>query len=300
MTLLGGIEAGGTKVICAVASDLPRIDTQTAIPTTTPAETLRQAIEFFRRQTRTPAAVGVASFGPVDIDPSSAGYGRIGRTPKPGWTGTDVLGPLRAALGVPVRLDTDVNGAALAEARWGAGRGCRTLVYLTVGTGIGGGALVEGRLLHGLRHPEMGHIRIPHDPALDAFAGACPFHGDCLEGLASGEAIRQRWGQSTETLPPQHPAWELEAGYLAAGLTSIALTLSPERIVLGGGVMQQPQLLPLIRRRFHDLLAGYSVGDMTAAELDRYIVPSTLGGRAGVLGALALARDALTDAPSPS
>ena len=292
MSLFGGIEAGGTKFVCAVAVEPPTIGDQAEFRTTTPGETLATAAAFFRRQEQPLSAVGLASFGPIDIDPSSPTYGRIGRTPKPGWSGADVVAALRDALGVPVRVDTDVNGAALAEARWGAGQGLQNLVYLTIGTGIGGGAMVEGRLLHGLRHPEMGHIRIPHDRRTDPFAGVCPFHGDCLEGLASGEAIRQRWGQSAEMLPPDNPAWALEAGYLAAGLTSIALILSPQRIILGGGVMKQAQLFPLIRGWFRDLLGGYSVGNMTAAELDRYIVPSALGGRAGVLGALALAQDA--------
>ncbi len=295
MTLLGGIEAGGAKFVCAVATDPPEIDEQTTIATTTPAETLAAVIDFFRRQTRPIAALGLASFGPIDIDRSSPAYGRIGRTPKPGWAGADIAGALRDALRVSVLVDTDVNGAALAEARWGAGHDVRNLVYVTVGTGIGGGALIDGRLLHGLRHPEMGHIHIPHDRTADPFVGVCPFHEDCLEGLASGEAIRQRWGQRAETLQPHHPAWGLEVQYLAAGLASIALTLSPERIILGGGVMKQAHLVPLIRRRFHELLGGYSVGDMTPAELDRYIVPATLGDRAGVLGALALAQDTLVD-----
>jgi fructokinase len=293
MSLFGGIEAGGTKFVCAVAAEPPTIDDRVEFRTTLPAETLAAAVAFFQRQAEPVSAVGLASFGPIDVDPASPTYGRIGRTPKAGWAGADIAVALHDALGVSVRVDTDVNGAALAEARWGAGRDVRNLVYVTVGTGIGGGALVEGHLLHGLRHPEMGHIHIPHDRRADPFDGVCPFHRDCLEGLASGEALRQRWGQNAETLPPDHPAWDLEARYLAAGLASIALILSPQRIILGGGVMKQTQLLPLIRRRFHDLLAGYSVGDMTAAELDRYIVPSTLGGRAGVLGALALAQDAL-------
>jgi fructokinase len=299
MSRLGGIEAGGTKFVCAVAREPPTVDDQIEFRTTTPDETLATAIAFFRRQAQPVSAVGLASFGPIDINPTSPAYGRIGRTPKPGWSGVDVVAALRDALGVPVRVDTDVNGAALAEARWGAGQRLQNLVYLTVGTGIGGGALVEGQLLHGLRHPEMGHIPVPHDRRADPFAGACPFHSDCLEGLASGEAIRQRWGRIAETLPPDHPAWDLEAQYLAAGLTSIALILSPQRIILGGGVMQQTQLFPRIRGRFRDLLGGYSVGDMTAAELDRYIVPSALGGRAGVLGALALAQDAIGEL-SPS
>jgi fructokinase len=192
---------------------------------------------------------------------------------------------------VPVAFDTDVNGAALGEHCWGAGRGADPLVYVTVGTGIGGGAIVNGRLLHGLLHPEMGHVRLPHARDVDPFAGSCPYHDDCLDGLASGRALRERWGAAAETLPPSHPAWDLEAHYLALGLVAIIAVLSPQRIVVGGGVMRQPQLLLEVRRRVRALLNGYI--EPLDRSLEDYIVPPALEGRAGVLGALALARSHL-------
>jgi fructokinase len=232
----------------------------------------------------------VASFGPVDLDPESPTYGTITSTPKPGWAGTDVRGRLGLAFGVPVGFDTDVNGAALGEHRWGAAQDVSTFVYLTVGTGIGGGGLVRGRPLHGLVHPEMGHMRVPHDRQRDPFPGICPYHGDCLEGLAAGPALETRWDQPGEKLSHDHPAWALEAEYLALGLTNLILTLSPERIILGGGVMARRHLFPLIRTRVQRLLAGYVTAPAVLDEIDRYIVPPALGDRAGVLGAIALAR----------
>jgi fructokinase len=239
------------------------------------------------------AAVGIASFGPVDLHPASPTWGFITTTPKPGWAHTDVAGPFRAALGVPVAFDTDVNGAALAEHRWGAGREVDPLVYLTVGTGVGGGAVVNGRLLHGLVHPEIGHLRLPHDRGVDPFRGACPYHGDCLDGLASGRALRERWGVPAETLPADHPAWALEAEYLALGVASVVAVLSPRRIVIGGGVLRHGALLPRVRRRVVELLAGYLLAREIVEDVDAYLVPPALGDRAGVLGALALAHDAL-------
>ena len=248
--LYGAIEAGGTKFVCLVGSGPDDIRAETRFPTTTPEATLRNALEFLRaEQVRQGplAAVGIASFGPVDLHPGSATFGFITSTPKPGWANVDVAGAARAALGVPVGFDTDVNAAGLAEWRWGAAQGLDSVLYLTVGTGIGGGGLMDGRLLHGLVHPEMGHIRIPHDLQLDPFPGVCPFHGDCLEGLACGPAIKARWQQPAEELPHDHPAWPLEARYLALALVNFICTLSPRRIVVGGGVMSNPRLLPMIR-----------------------------------------------------
>ena len=201
---------------------------------------------------------------------------------------------LREALEVPVGFDTDVNGAALGEARWGAGQDADPFVYLTVGTGIGGGALVNGVPLHGLVHPEMGHVRVRHDRARDPFEGTCPFHGDCVEGLAAGPAMGRRWGVPAETLPAGHPAWELEASYLAELLAGLVCTLSPQRIVLGGGVMSGPGLFPLLRRETVRLLAGYVASPAILTGIDDYLVPPGLGDRSGRLGAIALARDALT------
>ncbi|HLU75574.1 MAG TPA: ROK family protein, partial [Nonomuraea sp.] len=234
-------------------------------------------------------AVGVGSFGPVDLRPDSPAYGHILATPKPGWSYTDVVSPLRMALGVPVGLDTDVNAAALGEWRRGAGRGRETVAYLTVGTGIGLGAVVNGRLLRGLLHPEFGHIRVPRDRARDAFAGSCPFHGDCLEGLASGEAMRQRWGRRAEDL--DDPAvWELEAGYLAHAVVNLTYVLSPERIVIGGGVAKRPGLLSRVRARAFDLAAGYPAAPALTgrAAMDEYVVGPELGDHSGITGAIEL------------
>jgi fructokinase len=271
--LYGGIEAGGTKFVCGVGTGLHDIQT-IQIETTTPAETTEAAIAFLRG--REVAAVGIASFGPVDL-----AAGRITSTPKAGWRNFDLAGIVQRGLGIPVAFDTDVNGAALGEARWGAARAVSDFVYLTVGTGIGGGAMVNGALLHGLAHPEMGHVRIPHDRARDPFAGICPFHGNCLEGLAAGPAIEARWGLSARELPADHEAWALEAHYLALGLANWVCTLSPKLILIGGGVAEQKQLFPMIRAELAAILNGY-------VEAPR-IEPPELGARAGVLGALAMA-----------
>ena len=294
MPLWGGIEAGGTKFVCAVGSGPDDLRAEVRFPTTMPEASIGRAIEFFQQQhEKEPlAAVGIASFGPVDPNPDSPTFGYITTTPKPGWAHTDFAGTIRRALGVPVGFDTDVNVAALGERRWGAAEGLDTFVYLTIGTGIGGGGMVNGKLIHGLVHPEMGHIRIPHDRERDPYAGACPYHGDCLEGLATGLALEARWGQRGETLPADHPAWELEAGYLALGLVSIICILSPERIIMGGGVMEQRQLFPLVRGRVRELLNGYLQAPAIMDRIDEYIVPPGLGNRAGVLGAIALAQQA--------
>jgi fructokinase len=291
-----GIEAGGTKLVCAVGTQDGKILDETRFPTTSPDETLERAVIFFKEQIQSfgpLAAIGIASFGPLDPRPASAKYGYILPTPKPGWTDADMVGPFRSAFGVPVGFDTDVNGAALGEWRWGAAQGLDTFIYLTIGTGIGGGGLVNGELMHGLLHPEMGHIPLPRDPGIDPFEGVCPFHGDCYEGLASGPAIEKRWGQKAETLPPDHPAWELEAHYIALALRSFICTLSPQRIVLGGGVMQQSQLLPLIREKTLATLNGYVQSAQILEHIDEYIVPAALEGKAGILGAFVLAERAL-------
>ncbi len=289
MNLYGGIEAGGTKFVCAAGSRPDDILALERFPTVTPAETLKQVTRFFSNLPVPVQAIGIGSFGPVDPNPDSPTYGQITTTPKPGWAHFDLLGAVQSSLGVPVVFDTDVNAAALGEHRWGAAQGLETFVYLTVGTGIGGGAILEGHLLHGLLHPEMGHIRLPHDWERDPFRGTCPFHGDCLEGLASGPAIEARWGQRAEALPPGHPAWELEAHYLAMGLVNLITTLSPQRIIMGGGVMDAPGLFPLIRTEVQTLLNSYIQAAEILEHIETYIVPPKLGPRAGVLGAIALA-----------
>lgn len=289
MHLWGGVEGGGTKFVCAVGTGPDDLREVARFDTTTPAETLDRVIAFFRRHPDVDA-VGIASFGPVDPDPASPTYGHITTTPKPGWAHTDVAGAVTDALGVPVGFDTDVNIAALGEWKWGAAQGLDTFLYLTIGTGIGGGGMVNGQLMHGLIHPEMGHIPLPRDIARDPFEGSCPYHGDCLEGLASGPAIEARWGKRAEELPVYHDAWTLEAEYLAQALVSFICTLSPQRIVMGGGVMEQAQLFKMIRRRVQELLNGYVAHASILEEIDGYIVPPGLGSRSGVLGALALAQ----------
>ncbi len=292
MALCGGIEAGGTKFVCAIGTGPEDIRAETRFPTTTPDESLERALVFFREHASLGRleSVGIASFGPVDPDRNSPTYGHITTTPKAGWAWTDIAGVIGTGMGLPVSIDTDVNAAALGENRWGAVRGLDTFVYLTIGTGIGGGGMVGGRLLHGLMHPEMGHMRVPHNFQDDPYVGCCPFHGDCLEGLASGPAIEARWGQRGEDLAPDHPAWKLEAHYLALGIASIALILSPQRVILGGGVMEQPSLLPLIRAELLRVLNGYLQRDEILSHADQYICAPGLGSRAGVLGALALAQ----------
>jgi fructokinase len=290
--LLAGVEAGGTKFVCAVGTDEGEIQARLRFPTTSPQETLDRAVRFFREQEALLGrvdALGIAAFGPLDLEPASRTYGHITSTPKPGWANIDLLGRLRRALSLPAWIDTDVNGAALAEWRWGAAQGLDSVVYLTIGTGIGGGALLHGHPVHGLVHPEMGHILVPHDRGVDPFPGWCPFHGDCLEGLAAGPAIERRWGVQAQELPREHPAWELEAHYLALGLTTIICTLSPQRILLGGGVMQQTHLLPLIRAKVVSLLNGYVQAEAITDGIDGYIVSPLLGAEAGIKGALALA-----------
>ena len=296
MSLIGGIEAGGTKFVCALGSGPNDIRAEHRFPTTTPEETLAQAIAFFQAQEGEHgriAAIGIAAFGPLDPNPTSPTFGYITTTPKPGWANADVVGVIKTALGVPVGFDTDVNGAALGEHRWGAAQDVDTFIYLTIGTGVGGGVMVNGRLLHGLIHPELGHISLPHDWAQDPYKGRCPYHGDCLEGMAAGPAIGERWGQPAFELPADHPAWELEAHYLALALRSYICTLSPQRIIMGGGVMEQPQLFPLLRQKTIDYLAGYVQSPAILERIDSYIVPPGLGNQAGVLGAMALGMAAL-------
>ena len=294
MTLVGGIEAGGTKFVCAVGTGPDDIRAELRYPTGAPDDSIGQAIRFFRKHAAHEplTAIGVASFGPVDPDPASNTFGYVTTTPKPGWAHTDFVGPLREAFGVPVGFDSDVNGAALGEHRWGAAQGLDTFAYLTIGTGLGGGGMVNGKLIHGLMHPEMGHMAVPHDWESDPYPGWCTYHGDCWEGLAAGPAIEGRWQTRAEDLAPDHPAWDLEAHYLALGLRSIVCVMSPQRIIMGGGVMQQEHLFPRIRANLLTMLNGYIQKPEILDEIDEYVVPPALGARAGVAGALALAQSA--------
>jgi fructokinase len=294
MKLLGGIEAGGTKFVCAISESGQdgQILSEARFPTTEPNETIHKAKIFFHEQSKKLgplAALGIASFGPLDPKLDSETYGYITSTPKPGWANFDFVGSIREEFELPIGFDTDVNGAVLGEWRWGAGRGLDSLVYLTIGTGIGGGAITNGRIVHGLLHTEMGHMQIPHDTDRDPFPGICPYHGDCWEGLACGPSIEKRWGQRADTLPVDHPAWKIEADYIALALMNLMLVLSPERIILGGGVMSQKQLFPQIRVRVLGLLNGYLKSKLILSGIDSMIVPPGLGNQSGVKGAIALA-----------
>jgi fructokinase len=283
MTMFGGIESGGSKWECAVGTGPGDIRAYATIPTTTPEETIERVVDFFASEGPVDA-LGIGSFGPIDARAGSATWGYVTTTPKPGWANTDVGQELGRRLDVAVAFDTDVNAAALGEHLWGAGRGLYSLWYVTVGSGIGGGAVVDGKILHGLSHPEFGHLRIPHDHDADPFAGSCPFHGDCLEGLASGTALEARWGTPADELDDEH-AWELEARYLALGLVAVVAVLSPERIVVGGGVAKRPGLLLLVHRELTALMNGY----LNFEPPENYITAPSLGDRSGVLGAIALA-----------
>ena len=294
--LYGGIEGGGTKFVCAVGTDPNNVLAETRFPTTTPEETMSQAVDFFKQQEARfgkLASIGFASFGPLDPNPDSKTYGHILPTPKPHWTNANVVGMLRSTFDIPIAFDTDVNGAALGEWRWGNAQGLQTFIYLTIGTGVGGGAYVEGKLLHGLIHPEMGHIPLPHDKTKDPYEGACPFHGDCFEGLASGPAIEKRWGVRGDQLGQDHAAWDLEAEYIAQALASYSYPLSPQRIIIGGGVGSLPHLLPKVQQRTKELINGYIQSPIILENIDSYIVAPGLGNRSGMLGAIALAEQAV-------
>lgn len=294
--LVGSIEAGGTKFVCMVAGGPSDIRAEVRFPTTRPAETIGHAIAFFEKQQQKHgelAAFGIGSFGPIDLIPDSPTWGTITSTPKPGWKDTNFVGLMRERFDVPVVWDTDVNAAALGEHMWGAAQGLDTFIYLTIGTGVGGGGMTGGQLMHGLVHPEMGHIVLPHDHERDPYPGRCPFHGDCLEGMASGPAIEERWGVSGRELPPTHEAWVLEAEYLALALRTFVCTLSPQRIIIGGGVMHVESLFPLVRERLQELLAGYVQHRAIIDEIESYVVPPALGDQAGILGGVALAQRAL-------
>jgi fructokinase len=291
--LYGGIEGGGTKFVCAVSDESGQIIARDRFSTEEPAPTLARVVAYFKdyenQHGEKLAALGIASFGPVDLHPASAHYGYITRTPKAGWSYADVLGPVKRAFpGIPVGFNTDVNAAALSEHRWGAGQAWETFGYLTIGTGIGGGVIANGQLVRGLIHPETGHILLPKHPDDPLERGVCPFHPNCLEGLASGPSLKARWGVAGETLAPEHPAWKVEAYYLAQALTALLCLLSPEGIILGGSVMHQQQLFPMVRQQVKELLNEYLVHPRLET-LEDVIVPPGLGDDAGVMGALALA-----------
>lgn len=282
--VFGGIEAGGTKFVCVVGRGPDDIIDRQRIATTDPSTTLGQCLEFFERHEPI-SSLGIASFGPLELRRGHAQYGHITTTPKPGWSGADLVGAFAERLGVPVGIDTDVNGAALAEVRWGAAAGLRNAVYITVGTGVGGGAVIDGAPVRGLVHPEMGHVSISRLPG-DEFGGICPFHGDCFEGMACGPAIEARWGRPAEQVEDTERMVEIEAATIAAGLRQIVYVLAPERIVVGGGVSKLPGLHERVNAALVEQMSGYTVDREHRAG---FVVPPGLGDDAGVAGALALA-----------
>lgn len=290
MTEVGALELGGTRAVVCVGNGPDRHGPVVEITTTSPDQTLDAvcvAFESFRREGRAFDRIGVASFGPVGVNPSRSDFGCIGPTPKPGWSGADVAGVLARRLGAAVVLDTDVNGAAVGEARWGASSGLRSHAYITVGTGVGVGLVIEGRPVHGHSHPEGGHLRVRR-LSHDAYPGRCAWHGDCLEGLICGPALEERLGFRGEDACDDHPVWALVGSYLGEACAMLALTCAPERIVIGGGVGRRPQVLAQARHALGHALAGY-VAALPEPALDRYLVSPGLGGRSGLFGAMAMA-----------
>lgn len=293
--LYGAIEGGGTKFVCAVGVSPQEVHESVVLPTSDPQSTLAACVEFFGTAARKFGAIdalGFACFGPLDLRVDSPTYGHMLATPKPAWSGVDLLAPLRARFSVPISIDTDVAAAALAEWSLGAGRGFGSVAYVTVGTGIGADVAPRDRNMRRLMHPEMGHIGVRRD-SRDPFAGVCPFHGDCLEGLASGPAIYKRWGCELGELPPEHEAWQIIGGYLGQLAATLALVQSVECIVFGGGVMANGLLLPHIRAAAQASLRGYLQPLAQAEALDRYITAPLLGTRAGITGAFLLAKTTL-------
>ncbi len=284
--ILGSIEAGGTKFVCAVGNEEGKIIERAEFPTTTPEETMNMVVDFFKNKNI--EAMGIGCFGPICLNKKSADYGCITTTPKLLWQNYNIVKKIKDNFNIPVGFDTDVNAAALGEFTWGKAKGLNSCVYMTIGTGIGAGLIVEGNLVHGLLHPEVGHMMICHEER-DLFKGCCPFHKNCLEGMASGPAIEKRWGKKAYELPEEHTAWEIEAHYLSVGLMDIILMISPEKIILGGGVMKQSHLFPIIRKKVQERLNGYISCPEILEHIDDYIVYPELGDNAGICGGLALA-----------
>lgn len=289
MPCFGALEAGGTKMVCAVGNEDGKILERISLPTRTPENTMPEMLAFF--QGKDLDGMGIGCFGPVDLDRSSPTYGSILSTPKLSWRNFPIVQRFEDALGIPVGFDTDVNAAALGEAVWGCTRDMTTSIYITVGTGVGVGVIINGKPHHGMMHPEAGHLFMDRRPDDPLEQGVCPYHGNCLEGLASGPAIERRWGRKAQELAGCDAVWELESYYIAQAVCDYIMVLSPERIILGGGVMHQPQMLPLVRREVHRQLHGYLQGK-GLDDLDHYIVPVSLGDNQGVMGAVKLAMDA--------
>lgn len=296
--LFGGIETGGTKFICAVGLPNGELVDRIKINTTKPVKTMKQVVNFFNEyyKQKQLQAIGIASFGPIDSNPNSPYYGSITADIKSGWGGFDIVNYMRKYFDLPIGFDTDVNGAALGEFRWGNGQGYESLLYWTVGTGIGAGGIFAGQIMKGFGHPEMGHIYVPHDKTKDPFPGICTYHKDCLEGLASGPALQKRCNvKSHIDIPQDHPFWDIEALYLAYAMIASTLMITPHRIIIGGGVMQNEHLYPKIRKAFVELLGGYIRHKLITEKIDEYIVAPALQGKQGVLGAMALGERALRE-----
>lgn len=288
--LFGALEAGGTKMVCAIGDENGKILDQISIPTVTPEETMPPIIDYFKGKDI--AALGVACFGPVDLNKASDTYGYITSTPKLAWVNYDIVGTLQKALNVPVGFDTDVNGSALGEATWGSTKGIENSIYITIGTGVGVGVIINGKPYHGMMHPEGGHIFLNRHPSDLAFESKCPYHTNCIEGLAAGPAIEKRWGKKGIELVDRKEVWELEAFYIGQALCNYIVTLSPQRIVLGGGVMAQKQLFPLVREEVRKQLNNY-IQTKEMADLDTYIVPAGCNGDQGIMGCIKLAMNEL-------
>ncbi|MCR5108771.1 MAG: ROK family protein [Lachnospiraceae bacterium] len=288
--MYGALEAGGTKMVCAIGDENGRILEQVSIPTLKPENTMDKIIDYFKDKDI--KALGVGCFGPIDPDKKSKTYGYITSTPKDGWRDYNIVGVLKEALNVPIGFETDVNGSLLGEITYGDSKGLKNAVYITIGTGVGAGIISEGNFIHGIMHPETGHMpMVPH--IRDKYAGKCPFHKNCLEGMAAGPAIEERWGKSAKELADNDEVWEIEAYYIAQAITNLILTLMPQKIILGGGVMHQMQLFPLIRKKVTDNLNGY-IKAKELEDMDSYIVPASLNDDQGIMGCIKLAIDAVS------
>lgn len=283
---LGALEAGGTKMVCAIGDETGKIEERISIPTKTPQETIPLLIDFYQK--RGIDALGIGCFGPLELNPQSEKYGYITTTTKEAWRNFDFLGSMKRALKCPAGFDTDVNGSVLGKVTFGQAKGKSCVLYLTIGTGVGAGIYIEGKLLHGMLHPEAGHVLITKRES-DTYKGKCPYHKNCLEGLAAGPAIEGRFGKKAAELADVKEVWDLEADYIAQALTGYILTLSPEMMILGGGVMHQEQLFPLIRQKVTEYLGGY-VNTEELKDMDHYIVPASLNDDQGIMGCLELAR----------
>ena len=288
---LGALEAGGTKMVCAIGDETGKIFEQISIPTRTPEDTIPEIIDYFQKAQI--EALGIGCFGPIDPDRQSATYGYITSTPKLAWANFNIVNAFEKALNCPVGFDTDVNGSVLGEVTFGQAKGKSCVVYVTIGTGVGAGIYIEGKLLHGMLHPEAGHVMIQRREG-DNYQGKCPYHGTCLEGMAAGPAVEERWGRKAVELKDRKEVWDLEAYYIAQALTGYILTLSPEMIILGGGIMHQEQLFPMIRGYVKEMLGGY-IKTEELENMENYIVPASLNDDQGIMGALELGKRALAE-----